>query len=329
MKNDILKIGVLGTASIAQRYIIPNILELKDKFQLVGIASRDKSRGEEFAKQFGCASFSSYDSLINQPDINAVYIPLPNALHFAWINKSLDRGLHVLVEKSLTCSKNETFELSRKADDKGLILMENFQFRFHSQLKWILEQVELGMIGELRCVRSSFGFPPFKDPNNIRYQKDLGGGALLDVGAYPIKISQIILGSNIKVECASMHYDHQKNVDIWGAGTLVDEETGVHSQIAFGFDQSYQCSVELWGSKGRIFTNRIFTSPPGLEPIMDVDFDGKKETITLDADNHFKNMLNHFYGLCDRNISESKDNISQSSLIEEFRRKAHEKDTGN
>jgi predicted dehydrogenase len=123
--------------------------------------------------------------------------------------------------------------------------------------------VDGGQIGELRCVRASFGFPPFPDAGNIRYQPELGGGALLDVGAYPIKISQILLGENLSVTAAKTFVDSEKCVDIWGGGFLSQNDGPLFSEIAFGFDHHYQCGIELWGSRGKLTANRLFTAPPG------------------------------------------------------------------
>lgn len=315
---------MFGTASIAQRYVVPTLLGMPDLFELKGIASRNPVKVQELANKYSVVSYSPYESLLEETDLDAVYIPLPNALHYKWIEKSLLRGLHVLVEKSLACTSGEVKRLSRLADDNGLALIENFQFRFHSQLQWIKDILDSGRIGELRCMRSSFGFPPFPDRENIRYNKQLGGGALLDAGAYPIKLSQILLGENIKMAYASLNHDARFDVDIWGSGTLIDLETGVHSQISFGFDNCYQCSLELWGSKGRLFTNRIFTAPPNLCPQVELSINGKSELVLLERDNHFEKMLQYFHKACMESISESKQNISQSLLIEEFNKAANE-----
>ncbi|MFA7098006.1 MAG: Gfo/Idh/MocA family oxidoreductase [Gammaproteobacteria bacterium] len=319
-----IRIGILGTASIAQRYVIPTLLGMPDLFELKGIASRSIDRAQELADKYSVASYSPYESMLDDNDLDAVYIPLPNALHYEWIENSLQRGLHILVEKSLACSSSEVIKLSKLADDNRLALIENFQFRFHSQLQRVIDIMESGEIGELRCMRSSFGFPPFPDRGNIRYSKLLGGGALLDAGAYPIKLSQIMLGENINVLCASLSYNSEHDVDIWGSGTLIDIETGIHSQISFGFDNYYQCSLELWGSKGRLFTNRIFTAPPNVIPQIELSSGGNTEILNIEADNHFEKMLKYFHAACQGKISESKQNIKQSRMIEEFRNKAHE-----
>lgn len=327
MTNRIINIGVLGCANIARRSVIPSIIEHKELYRLIGIASRDSAKAENFACEFGCMAFGSYQSLLENPDLDAVYIPLPNSLHAEWIEKALDMGMHVFVEKSLACTFDEVIGVTHKAKQKMLALVENFQFRFHGQLSEILKIIKSGKIGELRCVRVSFGFPPFPDANNIRYQKELGGGALFDAGAYAIKISQILLGQDLEVTAASTMLDEEKEVDIWGGGFLRQRNGKLFSEIAFGFDHFYQCGIELWGSKAKLTTNRIFTAPPGLTPELSIETNEGREVIILSADNQFENMLTHFYqtihstGLA---MEEYEQNINQARLINEFREKADE-----
>lgn len=320
-----INIGILSTANIAVRSIIPAILNLDSKYKLAGIASRNNKKAELAAADFNAEPYTGYENLLQKDNLDAVYIPLPNALHFEWIDKALDRGFHILVEKSLACSLDEGELLNKKAREKNLVIFENFQFRFHSQLKYILEVIKSGKLGELRCVRSSFGFPPFSDENNIRYRKALGGGALLDAGAYPIKISQILLGSDLSVSASKLQIDEKRGVDIWGGAFLKQQNGDLFSEIAFGFDQYYQCNVELWGSKGKLFTNRIFTAKPEFKPEIIIETSEGKEVIALKPDDHFKNMLDHFYQLCigeaDLN-SEYEQNINQARLISELKEKA-------
>ncbi len=320
-----LKIGVVGCANIADRFVIPAIKELDDKFELVGIASRTALRADEFADKFETTAFYDYDSLLDAEELDAVYIPLPNSLHYEWIKKSLLKNLHVLVEKSMACSYDEVLELNEIAKEKKLALIENFQFRFHSQLQYIKNLVDSGKIGELRSVRSSFGFPPFPDSDNIRYKKDLGGGALLDAGAYTIKISQFFMGLDISVSSSSLFFDKEKGVDTWGSAYLKQDSGNLASQVSFGFDNYYQCNIELWGSRGKIYTNRIFTSPPGYKPTVELENSNAKESIELKEDHHFKNMLNYFYTTTmdeESIFSEYRANVNQARLISELSRMA-------
>jgi len=322
-----LNIGILGCAHIAERSIIPAIRELGGQFNFFGIASRKQQKADQFAARFNTKGFKGYASLLDEACLDAVYVPLPNALHAEWVGKALKKGLHVLVEKSLACGFKEAKMLNDMAKKKSLVLLENFQFRFHCQLDFIKKIVKEGKIGRLRSFRSSFCFPPFSDANNIRYNKKLGGGALLDAGAYPVKISQIFLGENLNVKAASLCYDARKGVDIWGGAYLKQNDGSLFSEITFGFDNFYQCNVELVGSKGRIYTNRIFTASIGYEPVIELETNSGKETIRVSSDNPFKKILFYFHNLIISKESlaqEYRQNIDQARLISELRRKANE-----
>jgi len=325
MNNKIIHIGILGGASIAERYIIPAIQQMKEKFKLIAIASRTVENANRFGDKFKTVGITGYQSLIDLSDIDAVYIPLPNGLHYEWVKKALESDLHVFVEKSLACSYSEVEKLTHLARSRNLALVENFQFRFHSQLEEIRGILNSGRIGELRCIRSSFGFPPFPDKDNIRYKKKLGGGALLDAGAYTLKATQLFLGLDCRIKAASSFVDKQKGVDIWGGGFVQDNNSELFSELAFGFDHYYQCSLELWGSEGKLSTNRIFTAPPGYKPILKFESKFGTEDLVLKPDNHFCNMLAHFHEQCLLGGSQKEDqlNLTQARLIEEFKKSAN------
>ncbi|RIJ42780.1 Gfo/Idh/MocA family protein [Pontibacter oryzae] len=325
MKEKKIRIGVLSTANIAVRSIIPAILDLPDQFEMVGIASRSLQKSEEISKLFNTRAFSDYDAILKPELLDAIYIPLPNSMHYEWVKKALEVNVHVLVEKSLGCNLQEVQELNELAESKGLVLLENFQFRFHSQLEFIKELVESGRIGALRCLRSSFGFPPFADKDNIRYQAELGGGALLDAAAYPTKIAQLFLGEDLDVAASNLNYEAESSVDIWGGAYLKQKNGKQFAEIAFGFDHFYQCNIELWGSEGKIYTNRIFTAPPGYKPEVIIETKQGKEKIVLEPDHHFKKMLLYFsHSMQPAEIKsfEYKSNINQARLLEQIKTKA-------
>ena len=315
MKKTI-KIGVIGCANIAERFIIPAINN-NNKYKLNGVASRSINKAKSYAKVFDTCFYDNYDALINS-DIDAVYIPLPNGLHYEWIKKSLDNDLHVLVEKSMACDFKEVKELNFLAQSKGLALMENFQFRFHSQLRYILDEVNSGAIGDIKLLRSCFGFPPFKDKNNIRYQKTIGGGALLDAGAYTIKISQILLGDNLIVKSANLQTPEEYEVEISGSAMLEQVNNGITSQIAFGFNHFYQNNIEIWGSEGKLTANRIFTAGPGVKAEVKIEKTDSMPKLTYFTDNHFNKMLDYFSDLInvgDMLQLEYMNNNNQARLI--------------
>lgn len=316
-----VSIGVLGLASIGVRSVIPAIRSTSTRFELAAVASRDDAKAREAAAQLGCRGYGSYEALLEDPSIDAVYIPLPNGLHHRYVMEALRNRKHVWVEKSLGCSYDEVAEMVQTAREADLALLENFQFRTHSQLSTILGLLAEGVIGELRSVRVSFGFPPFKDPGNIRYDPALGGGALLDAGAYPLKVAPYFLGDRLAVTSASLSFDPVRKVDIWGGGMLTQTDGPLFCQFAFGFDHHYQCSLELWGSAGKITAPRIFTAPPGFSPrILLEGAQGVEERI-LPPDDHFSRMLEHFHEMIqgDRR-AEDAGNLLQASLIEQFRK---------
>jgi predicted dehydrogenase len=318
--NKKLNIGVIGCSQIAERSVIPAMQALSDYFTVVGVASRDADKASAYADRLGLVAVVGYDALLDLSGLDAVYIPLPNGLHAEWIEKALNQGLHVLVEKSLACSFEEVQGLNHLAEAKGLALVENFQFRFHRQLQVIQDVVASGRLGALRCVRSTFGFPPFPDVDNIRYDLALGGGALLDAGAYTLKVSQILLGMDLKVSAANLNHDTGSDVDIWGGAYLQQQDGTLFAELAFGFDQQYQCSLEIWGSKGRLTTNRLFTAPPGFSAELLIESGMEREVIAVEPDNHFENMLQHFHCLATQakgRSAEYAQNINQARLIAE------------
>lgn len=318
MSNPVINIGVLGAANIAEKFVIPAILSLPDSFKLTAIASRSPIKAHDFSKKFNVDVYEDYGLIIDDPAIDAVYIPLPNALHSHWIKKALIAGKHVLVEKSMACTLEEVIALNALAAEKKLVLMENFQFRFHKQLDKIKQLLADGAIGELRQIRSAFGFPPFPDYNNIRYQKRLGGGSLLDAGAYPIKVTQEIIDDSLYVDSASLFIDPYLNVDIWGSAQLKSLNSKVTSQISFGFDNAYKCELEIWGSKGYIKANRIFTSPPGSQATVIIETAEGQKALSTPNDNHFGNLLNKFHSYIVGNEDCKKEyisNIIQAELI--------------
>lgn len=325
MSNKV-NIGVIGCANIAERFVIPAINEM-DCYNLVGVASRTELKADNFAKKFKTKAYYGYEDLLSA-SLDAVYIPLPNSMHYEWIKKAINKNVHVLVEKSMACTLEDVMELNSLAQQKNIVIVENFQFRFHSQLEQIVKLIEGGTIGSLRNIRSAFGFPPFMDENNIRYQKTLGGGALLDAGAYPLKISQMFLGDDIYVDSASLHISKQFDVDTWGSAFIKQKNGDLTSQVAFGFDHFYQNMIELWGSHGKITANRIFTAAPGFEPTVNIESKKGSEVVKLSQDHHFKNMLNHFYNLIENNKNldeEYRQNITQARLINELKEKAYAK----
>jgi len=321
LNNKIFRIGVLGNAAIAERLVIPAIQNIYC-FELAGVASRSIQTAELMSRKYVTPVYFGYEKIIADDSIDAIYIPLPNSLHFPFAEMALLAGKHVLVEKPLCYDSANADRLVSLAREKSLALLENFQFRFHSQLSAISDLVISGRIGELRLVRVAFGFPPFPSRDNIRYSSALGGGAFLDAGVYSLKLAPYFLGHEPRMVHSNSVSPQIGDVDLSGSGTLESKDGSLTCQFAYGFDHFYKCRLELWGSLGTISTDRIFTAPSNYHPKLTIECRDITESHTLAADDHFRNILLYFHSLIvgsrDREI-EYLGNLEQAKLVHCFR----------
>lgn len=315
-----LKIGVLGCANIAKRSVIPAILEVEE-LKLIAVASRTQAKADEYAGLFKCEAIEGYQKLIDRSDIEAIYMPLPTGLHEEWGIKILEAGKHLLVEKSLAMNYSSAQQMVALAKEKDLLIMENFMFLYHGQHQFVKDLIAKGEIGEVRSFRSSFGFPPL-DKDNFRYNKALGGGALLDAAAYTIRVSQMFLGNDLNVQGASLNNDGQE-VDLYGGGFL-KSSNGSFAEVAFGFDNFYQCNYEIWGSEGKVTAKRAFTPGVNFSPTITLEKQSEQFDYKIDAENHFIKILNEFNRCIIENDMQKKydEILNQARLIQEFRDKA-------
>jgi len=316
-----LRVGIMGCASIARRYVIPALRSMPE-FDVVAIASRDGEKARVFAGEFGGEPLSGYDRLVDRADIDVVYVPLPTGLHAVWVEKLLNAGKHVMVEKSLAMTQDEADANIARARAKHVVLMEHFQFLHHRQTAFVQQQLADGVIGDIQVLRASFGFPPL-DPGNFRYKKELGGGALLDAGAYTLRASQLYLGTGLRVKSAVLKAEKSSDVETCGAA-LLQNGTGIVAELAWGFNHFYQCSVEIWGTKGRILQDRAFTAPPGFSPRVVVETEGLRKEHQLNPDNHFVNLWRSFHAQVVNGGNEEslQATATQARLIEDVRTRA-------
>lgn len=314
-----INIGILGTSEIAYRRFIPALKKSK-KFKYAGVASRNIEKTERFYLEYGGERYGSYEDIINDNSIDAVYIPLPPALHFDWAKKALENGKHVFLEKPSTTNLKDVENLIRIADEKSLALKENYMFIHHNQTKYILNAVKENLIGDSRLVRISFTFPK-RNNDDFRYNKELGGGSLLDCGGYTINMATKILGEKVDVKYAKLNYLDEYEVDMFGSATLENKD-GLVAQLSFGMDNAYRCELEIIGSKGSIKSERIFTAPSDFSPEIVVETDGKKDIIKLESYDQFLGSLEDF-GNCINNKEKRKETykklILQSELVEKIR----------
>ena len=256
---DRVRWGVLSTANIGREKVVPAI-QAEKRSEVVAIASRSLEHAETVAAEMDIErAYGSYGQLLAEPDIDAVYIPLPNHLHAEWTIAAAREGKHVLCEKPIALTTAEAEEMVAAAEEAGVVLREAFMYRFHPTWVAARRLIEEGGIGELVAIDSWFSY--FNDdPENIRNILDYGGGALMDIGCYSIHLSRMLMGSEPTAIKASVRRDPATGVDIYTAGVL---EFG--DRVA-----TFACStraeddqrVDIYGSRGRVSIQIPFNIPP-------------------------------------------------------------------
>lgn len=284
-----MNIGVLGCADIAWRMVIPAMKRVEG-VRLVAVASRDEAKARRFAERFDCDPVVGYDELLGRSDVDAVYIPLPSALHVPWALDALKAGKHVLVEKPLATTLSGAREVVDLAATTGLTVVEGFMFLHHSQHQAVAQLVADGQIGAVREFEAVFGIPGLPK-DNFRNQPELGGGALLDIGVYPVRSAQLFLGDSLSVAGAALTFDG--GVDVDGAALLRTED-GRIARLGFGMRHGYRCTYTLWGALGRITVERAFTTPATLDPVVHLELPSGRRRVELPADDHFHNIVRYF-----------------------------------
>lgn len=241
--------GILSTARISRR-VIPAI-NSAGRSRVVAVASRDGKRGKDFADRWEIPqAFPSYEALLQSPEVGAVYIPLPNTLHCEWAVKAAEAGKHVLLEKPLALSTAEADRIIAAAADNRVKILEAFAYRAHPQFLKLRALVEKGAIGQVKLVRARYCFTLGAGESNIRWKKDLGGGALWDVGCYPVSFARAVVGEAPTTAFASL-VDGKTGVDVLGAGQL-RFPSGALAQIESGYCLSYGVGAEVVGDAGTL-----------------------------------------------------------------------------
>lgn len=252
--------GSLSTAKIAREKVLP-AMQKSTYCEVTAIASRDISRARAVAGQLGIPrAYATYQELLADPEIDAVYIPLPNHMHVPWSIEALKAGKHVLCEKPIALSEEEALRLVEEASRyPHLKIMEAFMYRFHPQWQRAKQLVDEGQIGRLRTIQSFFSYFNV-DPQNIRNMADIGGGGLMDIGCYPISLSRFIFGAEPLRVFGTIEYDPDLRIDRLGSGIL-EFEHGT-SSFTYGTQLVPYQRVNIFGTEGRIEIEIPFNAPP-------------------------------------------------------------------
>lgn len=304
-----VRIGIICPSEIAFRRFMPAIQKCENA-EYIGVAhasakewfgdsipdttviENETKKAQSFADTYGGKVYDSYAELLSSNDVDAIYLPLPPALHYRWAKEALAHDKHIFLEKPSTTSYADTEDLINIAKENQLAVHENYMFVFHRQIAEIQDIIKSGKLGDVRLYRIAFGFPQ-RAKNDFRYNKALGGGALLDCGGYTVKLATILLGDSAKIAYSRLNYTKDFDVDIYGSAALIND-FGATAQLSFGMDNSYKCELEVWGSKGFLRTGRILTAPDGFEPTAEITIGNETETVKLSADDTFGKSIQHF-----------------------------------
>ena len=286
--------GVLSVANIGVKRVVPAILSSSNG-HLMAVASRNPHRARElFAHIPQVRIYGAYESLLEDPEIEAVYIPLPNSLHAEWTIKALEAGKHVLCEKPLavTAHQGRTMVEAARANDR--LLMEAFMYRFHPQILWALEQVQAGRIGTVKLVRASFAFnvmlPP--RPHNIRLQADLAGGSLMDVGCYTVNFCRAVFGHPPSAAAARVYKSDDSQVEL-SANAVLDFGEGGFGLIDSSFNLPTRQVAEIHGEDGSISIPFPFT-PGDVEVEVVLSLEGQTIHQHIAHVDHYRLEVEHF-----------------------------------
>ena len=323
-----LSIGILGSANVAKKYAIMAFKSLSTVDNIY-IASRDADKSKSIAKEFGIEIKESYDSIIDDKNIDAVYIPLPIGLHEEWVIKAASEKKHVICEKSLSDNFVSAKKMIGCCKTNNVVLFENFMCGYHPQHERVLSLIENGGIGNIFAFRGYFGFPPL-DKGNFRYSKYLGGGSLNDAGAYPAFMARKILGS--EPVAATCNLVMEKNIDVKGA-SYMEFPNDILAFLAFGFDNAYQNNYSLWGSKGILTVKRAFSIPADMKPSVELykneNFKDIFTEIDAPAANHFELIFSDFCQTILKNDNKKRKEkyaqmLNQAKVLEAMRSSAKE-----
>lgn len=281
--------GVLSTANIGTRKVIP-AMQRAEHVEVVAIASRDLDRARGVADSLGIPkALGSYEELLSDPGVDAVYNPLPNHLHIEWSVRALEAGKHVLCEKpiGLSVAEAERLEAAGRAHSE-LKLMEAFMYRHHPQWVRTKELVNSGAIGRLKAIDAVFAYHN-SDPANIRNQADIGGGGLMDIGCYPISVSRFLFGSEPVRVAAAIEFDPRFRTDSYGSVLLEFLSDGTAGRAAFTYSTQMEPHqrVNVLGTDGRVEVLIPFNAPPDRPCIIHVSRGGAVATEEFPATDQY------------------------------------------
>jgi len=302
--------GILGSANIAGNQFIPG-LHLAEGNQLQAVASRTKEKAEAFAQKHGIPkAYGSYDELLNDPNVDAVYIALPNHLHVEWSLKAMEKGKHVLCEKPLALKSEDVKKVKEYSDTYNVCFMEAFMYQFHPQWKRAIDCIKSGLIGDIRIIRSQFSFP-LGDRSNIRLNPEMGGGSLYDVGCYCVHSSHLLVNQEPEKVQAIAHFnENQVETSLSG---LIQYPNGVLVHFDSSFEATDRQYVEITGFKGSLQIPFPFRPDKGEPKIIYQGVEGYWEERVEDTNIYREEIL--YFSNCIRENKNPTEHLERTYTV--------------
>ena len=292
-KMEPLKFGIIGCSRIAKRSVIPAIIK-SEYAELEIIGSRSTDKAKEFANEFNCGKFGTYEDVISDDTVDVVYISTPINTHEEWSIKATEAGKHVYVEKSSTTDFDSARRMVESAKENNVRLMEGFMFRFHPQHQKVKELIKEGKIGEVKSFNGVFGFPAFPE-GYIRYES----GFLKVSGCYPICASRMIFDEEPSDAFGKL-FKNERYRDLSGSAILL-YKNGKTANISYINGSYYQAKYEVWGTDGVISLDRAYSVPPDFTTKVTLQYNAENnwkgrrtETFEIEPKDHFLEMLDTF-----------------------------------
>lgn len=279
--------GILGCAAIADWGVIPGMKLTPETATLTAVASRTLSKAQAFAAKHGARkAYGSYEELLADPEIEAVYIPLPNGYHAEWSIKAMRAGKPVLCEKPIAMDASEARQIQAARQETGIWCIEAFAYRFNPVLARAIEIARSGVLGEIKFIHSctSFHMNPL-DPANVRLQAPIGGGALYDVGCYAVNTQRMLAGREPRSAWAAMKWSEQFDCDLSGVAML-DFGDGLRGTLGWGFETGMNTPPSVAGTLGSLTAPFGWRAPQG-QPALLLNVGKKVEEIVIEHRNDY------------------------------------------
>jgi predicted dehydrogenase len=286
-----LRWGILGFADIAIHHMIPAIGQ-SQYGSVEAVSSRSAEKAKGVAEQFGIPmAYGSNEELLDDRSIDAVYIPLPNHLHREWVIRAAQAGKHVLCEKPIGLTSKEAAEMVAACRHNRVLLAEAFMYRHHPRFRAVRECIAAGEIGKIMGIHSVFTYNNTFASDNIRFQPNMGGGAIYDIGVYPISAARFIMGQEpLAVTVHARRSQEHGNIDMMAAG-LLEFEHGVAATFACGMQAEYQNYMEIVGDKGRLDIPCVFKAD---EAGFCLTLEGVRRSVAIEPVNQYTAQSDDF-----------------------------------